>query len=112
MSYTPKCTFVTKSKDERRALRQRFSKDVKKTIKKYSLTPGIKCVRLNFIFLNDGTMWYDHSKFDDYFDAMVDSIIQGEDLNDMIALTHPCKRDHIPVGTCIKQELIKLIKSI
>jgi len=111
MSYKPKCTFVTKPKNERRVLRQRFSKNVKKIIREYSLTPGIKCVRLNFIFLNDGSMWYDRSKFNDYFDAMVDSIINGEDMNDMIALTHPRIIKNFSVKNSILSDIVSIIKS-
>ena len=62
--------------------------------------------RINFFFLEDGSMVYDTTKFDSYIDAMVDAVKNhGEDLDDMIALVFPEKVDH-PI---MKEKILKII---
>lgn len=65
----------------------------------------IKEERINFFFLEDGSMVYPTEKFDSYDDAMIDAIRKGEDIDDMIALVFPEKIDH-PI---VKDKLLKMI---
>lgn len=65
----------------------------------------IKAERTNFIFLDDGSMCYDHEKFWTFEDALIDAVHQGEDLDDMISLIYPEKIDH-PI---VKEKLLKFI---
>ena len=62
--------------------------------------------RVNFFFLEDGSMVYDTAKFDSYVDAMVDAVKNhGEDLDDMISLVFPEKVDH-PI---VKKKMLNLL---
>ena len=72
--------------------------------KKYIFNGKIKAERTNFLFTTEGTMVYDF-KFDSYWDAMVDAIKNGEDIDDMISLVFPEKFDH-PI---VKEKLIKYL---
>ena len=40
----------------------------------------------NFVFLTDGSMKYDFDRFDDYWEAMIDAIKNGEDIDTVIHL--------------------------
>lgn len=62
----------------------------------------IKEERINFFFLNDGTMVYPYEKFDSYWDAMIDAIKKGENMDELIALVFPEKVDH-PI---VKEKLL------
>jgi len=61
--------------------------------------------RINFWFLEDGTMMYPYEKFKSYVDAMIDAIRQGENMDELIALVFPEKIDQ----RIIKQKLINLM---
>lgn len=65
----------------------------------------IKEERINFFFLNDGTMVYPYAKFDSYWDAMIDAIKKGENMDELITLVFPEKVDH-PI---VKEKLLKLL---
>jgi len=75
--------------------------------RKYSAGPGIRCERINFMFLRDGSMVYDSHTFSSYWDALIDAVRNGgEDPDDMIALIFPEKIDHVPV----KEKLMQAIQ--
>ena len=76
-----------------------------KYIKKQKYGKHIKEERINFLFLDDGSMVYDYNRFDTFEDALIDAVHQGEDLDDMISLVYPEKVDH-PI---VKQKFLKLI---
>ena len=77
--------------------------------KRHKYENQIREERANFFFLKDGTMVFPHEKFDDFLDAMADSIINhGEDIDDMISLVFPEKVDHAPV----KRKLLAYIRTI
>lgn len=40
----------------------------------------------NFVFFEDGSMKYDFDRFDDYWEAMIDAIKEGEDIDKVIHL--------------------------
>ena len=40
----------------------------------------------NFVFLKDGSMKYDFDRFDDYWEAMIDAVKEGEDIDKVIHL--------------------------
>ncbi len=61
--------------------------------------------RINFWFLEDGTMMYPYEEFKSYVDAMIDAIRQGENMDELIALVFPEKIDQ----RIIKQKLINLM---
>jgi len=65
--------------------------------------------RANFFFLKGGSMVIPSEKFDSYWDALVDSIVNhGEDIDDMVSLVFPEKVDHAPV----RRKLIDCIGEI
>ena len=67
----------------------------------------IKEERANFFFLDDGSMIYPYEKFNSYWDALIDSIVNcGEDIDDMISLVFKEKYDH-PI---VKEKLLKEIE--
>lgn len=77
--------------------------------RKYSVSPGIKCERTNFMFLRDGSMVYDMNTFSDHWNALIDAVMNGgEDLDDMIVLIFSEKADYVPV----KEKLIKALAEI
>ena len=52
--------------------------------------------RANFIFLKDGSMFYDYDRFDSAEDAIVDAVKNhGEDLDDMIAMCYSQTNSHL-----------------
>ena len=59
----------------------------------------------NFVFLNDGSMVYDYRKFDSYWDAMIDAIKNGEDIDKIVSLVFREKFDQ-PI---VKEKLLKII---
>jgi len=59
----------------------------------------------NFVFLEDGSMKYDFDKFDDYIDAMIDAIKNGEDIDRIISLVFREPVDQ-PI---VKQKLINIM---
>ena len=59
----------------------------------------------NFVFFNDGSMKYDFDKFDDYWDAMIDAVKNGEDIDTVVHLVFREKADW-PV---VKEKLLKEI---
>lgn len=59
----------------------------------------------NFIFFEDGSMKYDFDKFDDYIDAMIDAIKNGEDIDRVISLVFREPVDQ-PI---VKQKLINIM---
>ena len=61
----------------------------------------------NFIFLEDGSMKYDFDKFDSYYDAMIDAIKHGEDIDKVVSLVFREKIDQ-PI---VKEKLIKIINN-
>lgn len=63
--------------------------------------------RINFLFLTDGSMIYPYNYFDDYIEAMIDAVKQGENLDELIALVFPEKVDH-PI---VKQKLLNLMNN-
>lgn len=65
----------------------------------------IKEERINFFFLNDGSMVYPYEKFDSYIDAMIDAVHQGENIDELISLVFPEKIDQ-PI---VKEKLLKLL---
>ena len=76
-----------------------------KYIKKQKYGKRVKEERINFLFLDDGSMVYDYNRFDTFEDALIDAVHQGEDLDDMISLVYLEKVDH-PI---VKQKFLKLI---
>ena len=75
--------------------------------KRWRYADKIKEERINFWFLKDGSMMYSSEKFDSYVDAMIDSIKQGENIDELIALVFPEKIDH-PI---VKKKLLNLINN-
>lgn len=73
--------------------------------KREKLGKRIKEERLNFFFLTDGSMVYDCEHFDGYYDALIDAIEKGEDMDEMIALVFPEEVDH-PI---VKKKLTAVI---
>ena len=59
----------------------------------------------NFIFFEDGSMKYDFDKFDDYIDAMIDAVENGEDIDKVVSLVFREKIDQ-PI---VKEKLLKLM---
>lgn len=59
----------------------------------------------NFIFLEDDSMKYDFDKFDDYIDAMIDAVHNGEDIDKVVSLVFREKIDQ-PI---VKEKLLKLL---
>lgn len=66
---------------------------------------GIKCVRVNFVFLCDGSMVYDYTRFMGYPEALINAVEMGEDLDDMLSLIFPEKIDQ----RIMKQKLIGIL---
>ena len=66
----------------------------------------IKCVRVNFVFLCDGSMVYDYTRFMGYPEALVNAVEMGEDLDDMLSLIFPEKIDQ----RIMKNKLTGIIK--
>lgn len=54
---------------------------------------GVRCVRVNFVFLSDGSMVYDYVRFCGYMEALINAVEMGEDLDDMLSLIFPEKVD-------------------
>jgi len=75
--------------------------------KRWRYANKIKEERINFWFLKDGSMMYSSEKFDSYVDAMIDSIKQGENIDELIALVFPEKVDH-PI---VKKKLLNMINN-
>lgn len=69
--------------------------------KQYVLTE-----RTNFLFSTESTMVYDYCKFDSYWDALIDAIKQGEDIDDMVSLVFPERIDQQIVKEKLLKELI------
>ncbi len=61
----------------------------------------------NFVFLKSGSMVYDFDKFDSYYDAMIDAIEQGEDIDTVVSLVFREKIDQ-PI---VKEKLLKIINN-
>ena len=59
----------------------------------------------NFVFLDDGSMVYDYREFDSYWDAMIDAVKNGEDIDRIIHLVFHEKVDW-PI---VKGKLLKEI---
>lgn len=57
----------------------------------------IKCIRINFIFLDDDSFIYDYNKFNDHIQAMRNAVDYGENLKELISLIYPEKMDQGPV---------------
>lgn len=70
--------------------------------KKEKYSGHIKAERINFLFLDDGSMVWDINSFWTFEDALIDAVKQGEDIDDMISLIYPEKVDW-PI---VKQKLI------
>ena len=68
----------------------------------------IKEERINFFFLKNGSMIYPYEKFDSYVDAMIDSIKQGENIDDMVSLVFPEKFDY-PI---VKEKILKILNNV
>ena len=66
----------------------------------------VKCVRVNFVFLCDGSMVYDYTRFMGYTEALVNAVEMGEDLDDMLSLIFPEKIDQ----RIMKNKLTGIIK--
>ena len=62
----------------------------------------------NFVFLKSGSMVYDFDKFDSYYDAMIDAVEQGEDIDTVVSLVFREKIDQ-PI---VKEKLLKIINNI
>lgn len=65
----------------------------------------IKCVRVNFVFLCDGSMVYDYTRFMGYPEALINAVEMGEDLDDMLSLIFPEKIDQ----RIMKKKLIGIL---
>lgn len=76
-------------------------------IKRKKYGSNIKEERINFFFLNDGSMVYPYVSFNSFYDAMIDSIKKGEDIDDLISLVFPEKVDH-PI---VKDKILKIINN-
>lgn len=61
----------------------------------------------NFVFLKSGSMVYDFDKFDSYYDAMIDAVEQGEDIDTVVSLVFREKIDQ-PI---VKEKLLKIINN-
>ena len=61
----------------------------------------------NFVFLKSGSMVYDFDKFDSYYDAMIDAVEQGEDIDKVVSLVFREKIDK-PI---VKEKLLKIINN-
>ena len=61
----------------------------------------------NFVFLKSGSMVYDFDKFDSYYDAMIDAIKNGEDIDTVVSLVFREKIDQ-PI---VKEKLLKIINN-
>ena len=61
----------------------------------------------NFVFLKSGSMVYDFDKFDSYYDAMIDAVEQGEDIDKVVSLVFREKIDQ-PI---VKEKLLKMINN-
>lgn len=57
---------------------------MKEKIHKYSKDIESTCI--NFIFLKNDTMIYPYIYFDSYWDAMIDAVEQGEDIDTIVSL--------------------------
>ena len=63
-------------------------------------------MRVNFVFLCDGSMVYDYTRFMGYTEALVNAVEMGEDLDDMLSLIFPEKIDQ----RIMKNKLTGIIK--
>ena len=59
----------------------------------------------NFVFFEDGSMKYDFDKFDSYWDAMIDAVRNGEDIDKVIHLVFRESVDW-PI---VKEKLLKVL---
>lgn len=75
--------------------------------KKKKYGSEVKEERINFLFLKNGSMVYPYNYFDDYIEAMIDAVEQGEDIDELIALVFPETIDH-PI---VKKKLLNMINN-
>jgi len=75
--------------------------------KKKKYGSEVKEERINFLFLKDGSMVYPYNYFDDYIEAMIDAIKQGENIDELIALVFQEKIDQ-PI---VKDKLLNMINN-
>jgi len=59
----------------------------------------------NFVFFEDGSMKYDFDKFNDYWEAMIDAVKNGENIDKVVNLVFREKVDW-PI---VKEKLLKEI---
>lgn len=76
-------------------VRLHFSEFMNNKFEKYK--NRIKCLRVNFIFLDDNTFIYDYSKFTDHIEAIYTASLYGENIKELISLIYPEKIDQEPV---------------
>ena len=90
----------------RREVNREWAKDYLNE-KKRTYGSLVREERINFLFLTDGSMVYPYTYFDDYIEAMIDAIDQGENIDELIGLVFPEKVDH-PI---VKQKLLNLMNN-
>ena len=90
----------------RRKINREWAKEeLENKKRKYGSKVREECI--NFLFLTDGSMVYPYTYFDDYIEAMIDAIEQGENIDNIISLVFPEKIDH-PI---VKKKLLNLMST-
>lgn len=71
---------------------------------------GVRVRRANFIFLTDGSMIYDYSKFNDCDEAIIDAVVNhGEKLDDMLDMVYHTYNQFLKDK--MTEEIVKTLKN-